>query len=57
MKASSGNPNLRPTRETQAPENAPSAPVARPKPPRDYCKPELKRLGLLRSVTGSNLKW
>ena len=57
MKPSSGNSNVRPIGETQSREIRPPAPVAKPEPRADYRKPELKRLGLLRSVTGSDLKW
>jgi hypothetical protein len=44
----------------QEPANAvrPEATLLAPPPAKKaYLKPALKRLGMLRSVTGSNLKW
>ena len=57
MKPSSGNPALSPTAESKPCEFRLPAPALRPEPCPDYRKPALKRLGLLRSVTGSDLKW
>ncbi len=58
MTPSSGNQPQRPAGESLPQTAAPSpAPVAPPGPKPAYRKPELKRLGLLRSVTGSNLTW
>ena len=57
MKPSSGNLILRPLGEVQTREVRPTAPTAQPERRSDYRKPELKRLGLLRSVTGSDIHW
>jgi hypothetical protein len=57
MKPSSGNTVQRPAGEPPQTELRPSAPRAQAEPRPDYRKPELKRLGLLRSVTGGDLKW
>jgi hypothetical protein len=57
MKPSSGNPVRRPADKQPQNELRPSAPRADEAARPDYRKPELKRLGLLRSVTGSDLKW
>ncbi len=58
MKASSGNLNLaRPETEAARPRFDAAAAGLLPLTRKEYRKPELRRLGRLRSVTGSDLKW
>jgi hypothetical protein len=58
MTPSSGNQPQRPAGESLPQSTVPApAPTAPPGPKPAYRKPELKRLGLLRSVTGSDRVW
>jgi hypothetical protein len=56
MKEFSGNEASRPNCEVTQRALEPATP-ALPEGRKDYRKPSLRRLGLLRSVTGSDLKW
>jgi hypothetical protein len=58
MKASAGNQNAsHPAAEAPPPRPELPSPAAAPGLRKPYRLPELKRLGRLRSVTGSDLKW
>ena len=58
MKASSGNPPAPPAgQETATGVSTEPGLPAEPLAKRDYRKPRLKRLGLLRSVTGSDFEF
>jgi hypothetical protein len=58
MRASSGNLNLaRPETEADRPRLDAATPGSLPPTRKEYRKPELRRLGRLRSVTGSDIRW